>query len=94
MRLKEFEIQTIEKVIHSLDPGAEIYLFGSRVNNNQKGGDIDLLILSRILTYGDKLKIKQKLFEKIEEQKIDLVIAKDTADPFVRLALEQGVRLE
>ena len=30
----------------------------------------------------------------MEEQKIDLVIASDASQPFVRLALEQGVRLE
>ena len=29
MRLKEFEIQTIKKAVHSLDPDAAIYLFGS-----------------------------------------------------------------
>ena len=67
--------------------------FGSRADDSKKGGDIDLLILSKSLTYGDKLKIKQMLFEKMEEQKIDLVIASDASQPFVRLALEQGVRL-
>ena len=94
MRLKEFEIHTIEKTVHSLDPDAAIYLFGSRADDSQKGGDIDLLILSRSLTYGDKLKIKQQFFEKMDEQKIDVVIAKDAGDPFVRMALEHGVRLE
>lgn len=94
MRLKKFEIQIIKKAIHSLEPDAAIYLFGSRTDDSKKGGDIDLLILSKRLTYGDKLKIKQMLFEKMEEQKIDLVIASDAGQPFVRLALEQGVRLE
>jgi len=94
MRLKNFEIEIIEKAIHSIDPEASIYLFGSRVDENRKGGDIDLLVFSRTLTYGDKIKIKKQLFEEMEEQKIDLIIARDTADPFVRLALEQGERLE
>jgi predicted nucleotidyltransferase len=94
MRLKAVEIQTIEKAVHTFDPHAVIYLFGSRVDDRQKGGDIDLLVLSSSLTYRDKLKIKQQLFEHLEEQKIDLVIAKDTHDPFVRIALERGVRLE
>jgi len=93
MRLKNFEIEIIEKAIHSIDPEASIYLFGSRVDENRKGGDIDLLVFSRTLTYGDKIKIKKKFFEKMEEQKIDLIIARDIADPFVRLALEQGERL-
>lgn len=93
MRLKSREIEIIEKAIHSIDPEASIYLFGSRVDENRKGGDIDLLVFSRTLTYGDKIKIKKQLFEKMEEQKIDLIIARDTADPFVRLAFEQGERL-
>ena len=94
MRLKNIEIEIIEKAIHSLDPDASIYLFGSRVDESRKGGDIDLLIFSRTLTYGDKIKIKKRIFEKMEEQKIDLIIARDNTDPFVRLALEQGERLE
>jgi len=93
MRLKESEIQIIERVIHSFDSDADIYLFGSRADDNQKGGDIDLLILSKSLTYGDKLKIKQQIFKKMDEQKIDIVIGKDESDPFVRMVLEQGVRM-
>ncbi len=93
MRLKDFEIQAIKKAIYSLDSGASIYLFGSRVDDNKKGGDIDLLIFSGKLAYQDKIKIKKQLFETIEEQKIDLIIAQNNADPFIRLALEQGVRL-
>ena len=94
MRLTDEEIQTIEEAIYGLDQNAAIYLFGSRVDDSQKGGDIDLLIISRNLTFSDKIKIKKKIFERIDEQKIDLIIAKDNSDPFVRLALEQGVRLE
>lgn len=33
------------------------------------------------------------MVQKIEEQKIDLVIAQDTSDPFVRLALKTGIKL-
>jgi len=94
MRLTDSEIQAIEKAIYSLDQDAEIYLFGSRADDSQKGGDIDLLIVSGNLTFRDKIKIKKGIFEHIDEQKIDLIIAKDDADPFVRLALEQGVRFE
>jgi len=94
MRLKDFEIQAIKECILSFDPSGKIYLFGSRVSDSEKGGDIDLLILSEQLTYTDKIKIKQQLFDKIGEQKIDIVIAKDAAQPFIKLVLEQGVPLE
>ena len=70
-----------------------IYLFGSRVDDQKKGGDIDLLILSQTLMPSDKRAIRGELWQSIGEQKIDLVIAHDTSEPFVRIALETGVRL-
>ena len=94
MRLKDYEIRLIENAVYSLDPDAEIYLFGSRVDNSKKGGDIDLLIMSEKLTFGDKLRIKKRFFEELDEQKIDIVIAKDTGDPFVRMVVKNGIRLQ
>lgn len=93
MRLDENERIAITSSIKELDPQAKIYLFGSRTDPAKKGGDIDLLILSQYLTNSDKLSLKRRIFEKIEEQKIDILIARDTTDPFVRLALKTGVRL-
>lgn len=93
MRLDENEIQAIKGSILECDPLCEIYLFGSRTDINKRGGDIDILILSQILTSSDKIPILSRIFEKIEEQKIDIVIAKDTSDPFVRLALKTGIKL-
>ena len=93
MRLHQTEIQTIKETILSLDENAEIYIFGSRTDQTLKGGDIDILVLSQSLLFGDKLKIKQMIFEKMEEQKIDLIMARDTSAPFVRMALKKGVRI-
>ena len=73
---------------------AQIYLFGSRVNDQKKGGDIDLLVLSERLDLSDKLKIKARIFQSLEEQKIDIVIAPpNTPDPFVLMALQDGEKL-
>ena len=80
-------------MIGELDPNAKIYLFGSRADPNKKGGDIDLLIFSQLLSNSDKISILVRIFDKIEEQKIDMIIAKNTADPFVRLALKTGIEL-
>ena len=93
MRLHQTEIQAIKETILSLDENAEIYIFGSRTDQTLKGGDIDILVLSQSLSFGDKLKIKQMIFEKMEEQKIDLIMARDTSAPFVRMALKKGVRI-
>ena len=93
MRLTRQEVETIKGAIKQLDTEAKIYLFGSRVDDAKRGGDIDLLILSNILTFSDKIKIKVKIFEKMEEQKIDIIIAQDDSDPFVKIALETGIQL-
>lgn len=93
MRIDEKEKQAILSSIKELDPDAEIFLFGSRVDDTARGGDIDLLILSHLLTSSDKISILRRIFEMIEEQKIDLVIARDVSDPFVRLALKTGIKL-
>jgi predicted nucleotidyltransferase len=93
MRLKDSEIAAIRSTIQDLDKDAQIYLFGSRVDDGKKGGDIDLLVMSARLAREDKRAIRMRLYELIGEQKIDIVIAGDDADPFVKLALETGVRL-
>jgi predicted nucleotidyltransferase len=93
MRIKQEEIKTITSAILENDPLAKIYLFGSRVNDNVKGGDIDILVLSDRLTFKDKLKIKARIFKTMEDQKIDILIFKDVSDPFVRLVMENAVML-
>lgn len=93
MRLKESEISIIKEAIISLDQSAKIYLFGSRVYDDKKGGDIDLLIFSRKLTNRDKSRIRINLYDKIGEQKIDIVLAKDLRNPFVRIAIKEGILL-
>ncbi len=93
MRLSESEQQVIKDAVFSVDSQARIYLFGSRADDTKRGGDIDLLILSSRITLQDKLTIKAKIFEKMEEQKIDLLIAPDTEDPFVCLAFKNSVEL-
>ena len=94
MRLTAIEKAAIIEAITSVDPDAQIYLFGSRTDDTQKGGDIDLLIFSQKITFGEKLKIKAAIFEKIDEQKIDLVITDNENDPFVKMVLEKGVVLK
>jgi predicted nucleotidyltransferase len=93
MRLKDTEQVAILSTVKCLDKNARVYLFGSRVDDTKKGGDIDLLVISDSLTRDDKRTIKIKLYELLGEQKIDIVLAADDSDPFVKLALETGVEL-
>lgn len=93
IRLKSEEINIIKESVASFDPDAKVFLFGSRVDPNKKGGDIDLLVFSQTLKEMDSLKILKKIFDRMEEQKIDILIASDTSEPFVKLALSNGVEL-
>lgn len=93
MRLTESEITSIKQTIAALDANAKVYLFGSRVDDTKRGGDIDLLIMSERLSLEDRGKIRWRLWELIGEQKIDIIIAKDCSDPFVRIALNKGLPL-
>jgi len=93
VRLKQFEIKAIKQVIHALDPEAKIYLFGASTDMDAKESSIDLLIFSQQLNYKDTLRIKMKLFKYIEEQKIDIVLAKSTDNPFVKTVLKRAVLL-
>lgn len=45
MRLKDFERNAIVSAIKERDLAARVFLFGSRVDDTKKGGDIDLLVL-------------------------------------------------
>ena len=93
VRLTDQEIDAIRTVIKTADPAAQIILFGSRADVTSKGGDIDLLILSSILRGRDKREIRMNLCSLLGEQKIDIIISKDTEGPFVRIALAGGVEL-
>lgn len=93
MRLNSNDMNAIKECINSLDKGAEVYLFGSRTVDVAKGGDIDLLIISKKLGYDDTIRIRKILYEKLEEQKIHIIIAQDTTDPFVKIAYREGVLL-
>ncbi len=74
MRLSKAEIQAIREVVRRHDPDARIRLFGSRLNDQLRGGDIDLLILSGKLIYRDKLKIRYQLKDRLGDRKIDLIV--------------------
>lgn len=74
VRLLLNEIQTLKSKLHSLSPKAKLYLFGSRVDDEKKGGDIDLLVVSDKLTKKDMRLLRVDFFEKFGEQKIDIVL--------------------
>lgn len=93
MRLTEQEHQTIVAAVREQDAEAILYLFGSRTQDAMRGGDIDLLVLSQTIDRVKKGRIRRAICDHIGEQKIDIVVAPDTARPFVRMAVAEGIRL-
>jgi len=90
MRLQDSERQAI---IRTADPDSAVYLFGSRVDDSAKGGDIDLLVLSKKINLMAKLDILARLHQQLGDQKIDLVIYPDLSRPFARIAVKNGEAL-
>ena len=96
MRLTPFEIQSIKQsVMKHFDEGSKVSLFGSRTDDNQKGGDIDLYIQTPTKDCLSERKIKFliELKSKIGEQKIDVIIAKDSSRLIEQEALKKGIQL-
>ena len=46
MRITEHEMNVIIEAVKNADQEARVWLFGSRVDDSKKGGDIDIAILS------------------------------------------------
>ena len=69
-------------------------LFGSRTDDSASGGDIDLLVISETLTKRDLRKIKIHLQDQLGMQRFDMILASpDLADPFAKMAFDQGIAL-
>ena len=93
MRLKRKEVNLIVRSVRALDNHAKVLLFGSRVDDSKKGGDIDLLVISKKLDYADGLSIRQKIFQEMDEQQIHLLIRRSPDEPFSRMAYKEGIEL-
>jgi predicted nucleotidyltransferase len=95
MRLTKFEAETIRAIVKENIKDADVYLFGSRVDDKKRGGDIDLLIISdHHVTLRMRRKIYLELEDELGEQKIDIVAAnRERLVPFAKLAMLDGIKL-
>lgn len=97
MRLKKENIEVIKKLARKYFGGdAKIYLFGSRIDDNKKGGDIDLYIETNIKDniIERKIKLIGELHKELGEQKIDIVINNFTHSKFIyKIAKDEGIPL-
>jgi len=89
-------VKIIKKVIKSYVADAEVMLFGSRIDDRKKGGDIDLLVKSDIdIPLSKKIKILTKLEMDGIERKVDmLLLTPNTANQsIIKTALKEGIKL-
>ena len=99
MRLSPREIAAIEEAARDcFAPGSAVRLFGSRLDDTRRGGDIDLLVetpkaLSPRELVERRSRFVARLYRLIGEQRIDaLVVAADAADarPVIAVARREG----
>lgn len=94
MRLKKDEIAVFKNSLSGLTDDYKLYLFGSRVDDTKKGGDIDLLVVSKTLTKRDLRKVRCDFYKHYGEQKIDIILDDGSfKTTFTRMILPEAIKL-
>jgi hypothetical protein len=99
IRLEEWEVEIIIQSFKECFEGNDhLWLFGSRVYLEKRGGDIDLYIevehfdFQKI--YDQKSKFWMLLQDRLGEQKIDIVVCDPHQDLLIyKVARQEGVQL-
>lgn len=91
MRLSEREKEALREVFKDFE--GEIYIFGSRLDDTKKGGDIDILLKpTKTLSFEDIIKFQAKYFS-IMDSDIDIVVY-DENNPFVKDIVRYAERVD
>lgn len=101
MRLTPNEINIIKECFQTqFGTNDHLWLFGSRADNNARGGDIDLYIETELATlkeaFDKKFEFILNLNLQLGEQKIDVVLnilALKHDQPIYNIAKETGIQL-
>jgi predicted nucleotidyltransferase len=93
MRLSPEQVHLIRGPILACDPEANLLLFGSRTDDAARGGDIDVLCLSDKISRQDRRRLRREISDRLDGQKVDLLVAADASKPFVRLVMQEAVPL-
>ncbi len=94
MRLTVNEITLLKEKLALLSREAKLYLFGSRVDDSKRGGDIDLLVVSKKVTKKDLRKLRVAFFKVFGEQKLDIILDDGTfTNPFHKIISDKAVLL-
>jgi len=97
MRLSNDTILAIKQAVTLIfGNNTKVYLFGSRIDDAKKGGDIDLYIEMDSLqaVFDKKISLLTELRKKLGDQKIDVVINNFTKDKDIyKIAKKTGILL-
>ena len=96
MRLTPAQINTIKSTATAvLGEGAQVWLYGSRLDDERRGGDVDLLVESeRKTTVMDRARFKYQV-ENALQLPVDVLMVQigQKASPFETIARDKAVSL-
>ena len=104
MRLTPAQQQLVPRLVHQhFGPQARVWVFGSRVNDQARGGDFDFLVRCDDLNATGLVQAKLKLMADLhdtpdfEDERLDVVLYSSHLDPqpqpIHEVALKEGVEL-
>lgn len=100
MRLKPDQLEKIKKyAIEIFGKDCKVYIFGSRIDNKKKGGDIDIFIETNSdieSIQQKKIKLIIQLIKTLGEQKIDIIVFNPNLMknlPIYNIAKKEGLRI-
>jgi predicted nucleotidyltransferase len=98
VRLTDHEVAAIKAAARlTFGPDAVVRLFGSRVDDTRRGGDIDLHVETpaKIDFWRSKSDFLDRLFARIDEQRVDLIATTRGEDPvpIAQIAYRDGIVL-
>ncbi len=93
MRISEESAQKATAIIaRRYGEGAKVWLFGSRANDAERGGDVDLFVEASSPDIMATMRCKADLAD-LFDLDVDLIVG-DGSKPIHRIAKQTGVRLK
>ncbi len=93
MRISEESARKAAAIIaRSYGEGAKVWLFGSRANDEKRGGDVDFFVEAQPTDLMAAMRCKSDLAD-LFDLKVDLIVG-DGTRPIHRIAKQTGVRLK
>lgn len=98
MRLNAAQIEIIRQIVRAEATDAEVRLFGSRLNDAARGGDIDLLLTCTSDAPNPALliaRVAARIEQALDGQKVDVVLSAPNLMrlPIHEIAEKEGVLL-